>query len=138
MNNRLVIKRLIITSFIILGYVIFLKLLGMTCLIKNIFGVSCPGCGMTRACFSALRFNFKLAFYYHPLWILLIPSVLVLLFLYFKNKKTLFKIVVIGLVTLLIIVYIIRLIYSDHSIVYIDFKQSYIYDLIQFIKNSFK
>ena len=36
------------------------------------FGVPCPGCGMTRALIKACTFDFKAAFYYHPLFLLVI------------------------------------------------------------------
>ena len=35
---------------------------------------------MTRACFAAMRFDFKQAFYYHPLWILPAPLALAVVF----------------------------------------------------------
>ncbi len=50
-----------------------LHLLGIGCPIKFITGVSCAGCGMTRACISAAHLDFGKAFYYHPLFPLLIP-----------------------------------------------------------------
>lgn len=50
-----------------------LHLLGIGCPIKFITGVSCAGCGMTRACISAAHLDFGTAFYYHPLFPLLIP-----------------------------------------------------------------
>ena len=65
MLKKIPFKNILIIGFILIGYLVLLKLTGMTCLIKSTFGVSCPGCGMTRACFSALTFNFKQAFYYH-------------------------------------------------------------------------
>lgn len=37
------------------------------CLVKNIFGVNCPGCGLTRGFISVLRLDFKSAFSYHVL-----------------------------------------------------------------------
>ena len=37
------------------------------CPIKNIFGVSCFGCGMTRGFISILNFDFKSAFEYNVL-----------------------------------------------------------------------
>ena len=37
---------------------------GITCPIRYVFGVSCPGCGMTRACMSALCLDFGDAFAY--------------------------------------------------------------------------
>ena len=42
---------------------IFLECFGITCPIKFITGVSCAGCGMSRAWLACLRFDFKKAFY---------------------------------------------------------------------------
>ena len=57
---------------------------GITCPIKHVLGISCAGCGMTRACMSALRLDFAAAFSYHPLWIVLPFGVP--LGIYFKVK----------------------------------------------------
>ena len=38
------------------------------CPAKKLFGIDCPGCGLTRACLSALRLDFASAFEYHPLF----------------------------------------------------------------------
>ncbi len=52
-----------------------LALLGIGCPIKFATGVSCPGCGMTRAWLEALQLHFDRAFAYHPLfW--LVPLVI--------------------------------------------------------------
>ena len=63
----------------ILAVVLFygvLQLVGITCPIKFITGISCPGCGMTRAWLSLLlRGDLKAAFYYHPLFWILVPAV---------------------------------------------------------------
>ena len=63
----------------ILAVVLFygvLQLVGITCPIKYITGISCPGCGMTRAWLSLLlRRDLKAAFLYHPLFWILIPGV---------------------------------------------------------------
>ena len=53
-----------------------LQLAGITCPIKYITGISCPGCGMTRAWLSLLlRGDLKAAFHYHPLFWILVPAV---------------------------------------------------------------
>ena len=44
------------------------------CMIRNVTGYPCPGCGMTRAHIEVLKLNFKKAFYYHPLFIF--PSII--------------------------------------------------------------
>lgn len=40
------------------------------CPIRLVTGVSCAGCGMTRAWLSVLRLDLRQAFYYHPLFLL--------------------------------------------------------------------
>lgn len=45
-----------------------LHFLGMGCPIKAFTGVSCAGCGMTRAWMEALSGDFVAAFAYHPLF----------------------------------------------------------------------
>lgn len=46
------------------------------CPFRYVFGVSCPGCGMTRALLAAVFSDFETAFSYHPLFPLLIPAAL--------------------------------------------------------------
>ncbi|MBQ9939763.1 MAG: DUF2752 domain-containing protein [Oscillospiraceae bacterium] len=48
------------------------------CPIYQIFGVQCPGCGMTRAFLCAVCLDFKAAFHHHPLfWLFMVESVYV-------------------------------------------------------------
>ena len=54
-------------SFIIKIYGILAIVLFYRCPVKIICDVDCPGCGLTRACLSALKFDFRAAFEYHPL-----------------------------------------------------------------------
>ena len=46
------------------------------CLIKSIFGIECWGCGITRAFFSVLYFDFAAAWEYNPLIYILLPLLL--------------------------------------------------------------
>ncbi|MFZ5987065.1 MAG: DUF2752 domain-containing protein [Bacillota bacterium] len=57
---------------------------GNLCIIKNIFGIPCPGCGMTRAYLNFLKFDFKAAFYYHPLFLL--PAVIAVILVFRRYK----------------------------------------------------
>lgn len=41
---------------------------GVHCIIKELTGITCPGCGMTRAYISLLRFDFAGAFRYHKMF----------------------------------------------------------------------
>lgn len=63
-----------------------LYFLGFSCLFQRFFGISCPGCGMTRAMLAALRLQFRAAFAYHPMfWSMPI------LYLYFLSDKGIFR-----------------------------------------------
>lgn len=91
--------------------------LGITCPIKFFTGVSCAGCGMTRAWLSLLRLDVKRAFTYHPLfWTL--P--LVALILLFRNKipKKVFKVLLFTVGSLSVIVYIYRMINGSTIVVF--------------------
>lgn len=67
-------------------YLILESVFGITCPILFLTGISCAGCGMSRAWFCVLRMDFTGAFRYHPLfWILPIG---IMLFLFWdKNTK---------------------------------------------------
>lgn len=71
-------KTKIIVTAVYLGTVALFYKFGISCVFQSIFGVCCPGCGMTRALLAALRLDLSVAFSYHPMfWS--VP----LLFLYF-------------------------------------------------------
>ncbi|MFA9205521.1 MAG: DUF2752 domain-containing protein [Burkholderiaceae bacterium] len=57
------------------------------CLIKNIFGVECFGCGITRAIISVVQLDFIRAIEYNKMVIIVLP-----LFIYewFKNLKLIY------------------------------------------------
>ena len=67
---------------VVVLYVI-LESFGVTCPIKYITGISCAGCGMSRAWIALLHFNIHDAFKYHPLFFL--PPVVVIVML-LKSK----------------------------------------------------
>lgn len=65
----------------IIGFYLVLELvLGITCPIKFMTGISDAGCGMSRAYLCVLKMDFAGAFYYHPLWMLPIPAGIIFLF----------------------------------------------------------
>ncbi len=91
--------------------------LGITCPIKYVTGISCPGCGMSRACFSALRLDFEAAFSYHPLWILLLPFAVALILLRVKKKRLALRICVFAGAVLMLVVFIWRLFTCTNGVV---------------------
>ncbi len=69
----------------VIGIVIFLMIIFFfyKCPMKLIFGIDCPGCGMTRACKAFLRLDFVAAFQYHSLFPI---PILVCIYLIFRKK----------------------------------------------------
>lgn len=61
-------KSNLIAAFLILIIILIMGIFDMDCPILHASGISCPGCGMTRAYFCLASFDFKGAFWYHPLW----------------------------------------------------------------------
>lgn len=108
-NGEAAMKRKDATALagIILFYVV-LEALGVTCPIKYFTGISCAGCGMSRAWLALLRLDLPAAFAFHPLVLLPIPAALLLLF----QKRLPRRVFSVGLWScglLFIIVYFIRL-----------------------------
>ena len=50
------------------------------CPLRTVFGLSCPGCGMSRAWWELLSGDLPGALRYHPLFWLPVPALLLLLF----------------------------------------------------------
>ena len=115
---------------------IFLVLLFLyKCPFEFLFGVTCPGCGMTRALISFVKLDFVSAFHYHPLFglVLIAATIWILKYLGIKlmSDKT-FRIIEYVLCTLFIIVYLVRL-FCGSDVVYIDYKEGLIYKIIQYL-----
>lgn len=77
-----------IITVLVLVFATLMYIFKIPCIILSVTGVSCLGCGMTRALLSALRLDFVSAFSYHAMfWSL---PILYLMFLFdgkiFNNK----------------------------------------------------
>ena len=59
--------KLTVTAAIIAAVILY-GLLDITCPIKELTGIPCPGCGMTRAYLSLLQGDISAAFAFHPLF----------------------------------------------------------------------
>ena len=123
---------IIVTPAIILFY-FALHLMGITCPIKALTGVSCPGCGMTRAWLAMMRGDLHSAFHYHPLFLL--PAFALLVFIYRKHiPQRLLKGGCVLFIFLFLLVYVLRMIDPTDSIVVFEPQRSLIYQL--FLKLS--
>ena len=109
----------VITSVaaVVVLYVI-LESFGVTCPIKYITGISCAGCGMSRAWISLLHFNIHDAFMYHPLFFL--PPVVVIAMLFMFTIAGAF-----------VIVYLYRMFIGDGNVVVFEPQNNIVFRIIR-------
>lgn len=94
-----------------------LEAVGVTCPIKYLTGISCAGCGMSRAWLALLRGDWAGALAFHPLVLLPIPMALLLIF----QKRLPKRVFDVGIWTcgvLFIIVYFVRLALPGEIVVF--------------------
>lgn len=109
-------------TIIILNYII-----GPGCPQKAFLGISCMGCGMTRAYFNLLHGNIRNAFLYHPaFWT--VPIAITLFLFQKKISKKSFYLGISSIIIIFIIVYIYRILCHDPILVF-DIKQGYFYKI---------
>lgn len=119
--------------FCLVGTIVFIyaifDFVGIGCPIKFITGISCLGCGMTRAWLSLLRFDLAAAFYYHPLFAVP-PVAVVVYFLKSKINIKIYKIIMLTIVIAFITIYLYRLIFTDGDIVVFEPQNNIIFRLL--------
>ena len=98
-------------------FYLFIEALGVTCPIRFLTGVSCAGCGMSRAWLSLLRLDLAGAVYYHPLFWLPVPAAALLL-LRRRLPKRVFAVGLTLCGVLFILVYFIRLAMPGEIVVF--------------------
>lgn len=129
-------KQIIEYNKIIIILAFFLIVTRFKCLFKSFTGFPCPSCGLTRACKSFFNFDFKKAFYYHPLFFFIPPLFLFLIYAnkpLFKSKYKQNAFLVICLIIILT-VYLYRMIYLFPHTAPMDYnKASFLYKLFSSI-----
>lgn len=117
-----------VTAVVVL-YVI-LESFGVTCPIKYITGISCAGCGMSRAWIALLHFNIHEAFMYHPLFFL--PPVVVI-FMLLKSKINIkfYKISMFTMAGAFVIVYLYRMFIGTGDIVVFEPQNNILFRIIR-------
>lgn len=101
-------------AILVAGYLLLFAF-GITCPIKHLTGVSCAGCGMTRAWCHALTFRFAEAMEYNPAFWIVPP-----LGLFWLLQKKYRRIGTVGLLlcmAVLLIAYLLRLMDPTDSVV---------------------
>lgn len=66
-------------AYLVMGYY------NITCVFLELFGIPCPGCGMTRALVALTRFDFYSAIKYNVV-IFFMPYVFIYIFFDYKHK----------------------------------------------------
>ena len=110
------VKDILLVSVILVPLYAIAGHFGMSCPIKFITGISCAGCGMTRAWKSVMHGNLADAMYFHPLfWMTPIG------FLWFILKdiinRRLYNIVMWIMIAAFLVVYIYRMIIPGDIVV---------------------
>lgn len=116
-----------------------LHLLGIGCPIRFVTGISCAGCGMTRAWLCVLALDFPAAFYYHPLWPL-VPAAGLVWLLKAKIPPGIRRVLAYGAVILFLAVYLFRLLDPSDPVVTVEpqtgLAARVLSRLIQFIQHT--
>lgn len=128
-NRKRIIQFLTAMGAIVLLYVFF-SLIGVGCPIKFLTGISCCGCGMTRAYVALLHLDFKQAFFFHPLFAL--PPLFIILFL-IKNKISIkiYRAILFTMCFAFVIVYLYRMISGGSDVVVFHPQEGVIFRAIQ-------
>ena len=93
-----------------------LFLLDIGCPIKYITGISCAGCGMTRAYLALMYGDIRSAFYFHPLFFL--PPVVLIIMLFKKRiPANVYRLIIFTICLLFVIVFVKRLFNPSDTIV---------------------
>ena len=100
--------------------------LGITCPIRFLTGISCAGCGMTRAWISLLRLDLSAAVSFHPLFWLPIPAAALFL-LRRRIPKRIVNTAMWVMIALFLAVYVLRLISSEDTVAVFSPKEGLIW-----------
>lgn len=121
-------KNLIIPVLGIIVFYLILQASGVKtiCYFKGLSGIPCPGCGYTRSFLHLFKGDIKGAFFYHPLFILPVISVVLLYLQYIKKLKIPGKIWLL-FVILLFVVYGIRMLLFFPHTAPLDFERNAIF-----------
>lgn len=128
-------KKLILPLSLIAVVYIVLHIVGIGCPIKFITGISCPGCGMSRACLALLRLDFASAFYYHPLfWFVPAFPVLYVLKELGKIPKKSYDICIAVICVLFLTLWLIRIIIGVEDVVVFNPRESIFFRMFEILK----
>lgn len=101
-------RRLVAGLVILIAVLIAYHVLGIGCPIRFLTGVSCPGCGMTRAWLSVLSLRFDMAMAYHPLfW--LVPVIIAVMLMRDRMGQRCYTVFLVLGISAIVAVWVVRL-----------------------------
>ena len=113
----------------VVGFYCVLFLLGITCPIKFVTGVSCMGCGMTRAWLSVFRLDLHSAVAFHPLfWTVPVAAAA---FWLRRRYKRLGNGILAVIIAAFLVVYVVRMLDPDCTVVVFQPQNSLVYRIIR-------
>ena len=118
--NRKKARELLVILCGLAAYCIIATVADLSCIIKTFTGISCPGCGMTRACMALFRLDFAAAWFYHPLVFYLIIAIPFMIVLHLKDKDRLCKRILFFSAVLMLAVYLYRMIVAQSPVLVIE------------------
>ncbi|MBR1743172.1 MAG: DUF2752 domain-containing protein [Lachnospiraceae bacterium] len=138
-EDFMLIKACLTKSNIIFGaclaFILFMMLIfDLDCPILHITGISCPGCGMTRAYLRLLHFQIREAGFYHPLW--WAPPFVPIFWLLYKRGKVSHKVHQIFLYLfagLFLVTYLIRILFFRSMVIRFSPKSGVIYQVLSHV-----
>ena len=116
-------------------YAVF-HIIGIGCPIKFLTGISCAGCGMTRACLALAKLDIRGALCFHPL-VFVPPVYMVMFFLNKKTGKDVVKYINTFCIVLFLAVYIVRLLNPLDTVVVFDIQNGLIFKLLKCVGGVF-
>lgn len=123
------------TLLVIAGYCLVMAVTGLPCPILFFTGVSCAGCGMTRAWLALLRLDLQAAIYYHPMFCA--PAVMAVLLLLKKRiPKKLYQGLWMAVISLMYIVYLLRMVSGTDTIVVFHPKAGFVWRVFSWIRSA--
>ena len=123
-------KELICAVTAVVVLYIAMESIGITCPIKFITGISCAGCGMSRAWMAFLQLDIAKAFAYHPLfW--LVPIAVIVLLCKSKINIKFYKIFMFTIAGAFVIVYLYRMFIGDGNVVVFEPQNNIVFRIIR-------
>lgn len=127
-------RKFIAPAIIIALFYVLLHIIGIGCPIKFITGISCPGCGMSRAALSLLRLDFAAAFYYHPFFpLVFIMAGIFILRIFEKIPKKTYDIAIFIFCGAFLLLWLFRMIFGDGEIVSFNPQSSVFVRIFKFL-----